>query len=424
MEPNELNKENENILVEQALESKDEKEPLKEQEIREIEQSYVPFKASSMGSYQYGAPPQGNPYSEKGEYSYTPNMSYPQNAQSTPSFDAAAFYERQEKKRQIKSLGNGVGMPLSLVFLGSNIINYIFSIILIAVLGLEGARALLSNADFLYVVSALISVLVLTVPFLFTAKFIGAKLKDIVSLRLAPKGLVLPTVMLGLGICGIGNIASSTFGYYFEKIFKMPPQDNMVDYNSGWQSFILMLICIGIFPAILEEFAFRSVILGSLRKYMSDGAAIMVSAALFGLLHGNLVQIPFAFIVGIGLAYCTVYTGSVIPAMIIHGINNALSVVLTYVANNTSPLESGIISILYLVVLLLVGVCGLILLLKIDSGALKLSKERSEETSTKVGWFCGSAWMIVFFILCGLSVLANQLLPYIMSYLQAVTSGM
>ena len=126
MEPNELNKENENILVEQALESKDEKEPLKEQEIRKIEQSYVPFKASSMGSYQYGAPPQGNPYSEKGEYSYTPNMSYPQNAQSTPSFDAAAFYERQEKKSQIKSLGNGVGMPLSLVFLGSNIINYIF----------------------------------------------------------------------------------------------------------------------------------------------------------------------------------------------------------------------------------------------------------------------------------------------------------
>ena len=386
--------------------------------------NYVPFKTSSMGSYQYGAVPSDASENPKGEYSYTPNMGYAPNSQSQPSFDAAAFYERIEKRRKIQSLGNGVGMPLSIFFLGGNVINYIFSIVLIAVLGIEGARALLSNADFAYVFSALVSVLLLTIPFLFTAKFIGAKLKDIVSLRSAPKGLVLPTVMLGLGICGIGNIATSTFAYYFEKIFKMPPQNNMIDYNSGWKSFVLMLLCIGIFPAILEEFAFRGVILGSLRKYMSDGVAVMVSAALFGLIHGNLVQIPFAFIVGIGLAYCTVYTKSLIPAMIIHGINNALSVVLTYASNNTSPLESGIISLLYLVVLLLIGVCGLILLLKMDSNALKLSKERSEETSTKVGWFCGSVWMIVFFILCGLSVLVNQLLPYLMSYLQTVTGGM
>ena len=386
-------------------------------------QAYVPFRNSSMGSYEYGARPQGNPYSPRGEYSYTPNTSYsaPQNA---VQFDAAAYYERQEKKRQVKSLGNGVGMPLSIFFLGGNALSYILGIVLMIALGVQSAQALLSNADFLYVFSALCSVLLLTVPFIFTPKFIGARLRDIVSLKPAPKGLILPTVMLGLGICGIGNIATSTFARYFEAIFKMPPEDNMIDYNGGWQSFVLMLICIGLFPAILEEFAFRGVVLGSLRKYMSDGTAIMVSAALFGLIHGNLVQIPFAFIVGIGLGYCTVYTGSLVPAMIIHAINNALSVALTYVSKNTSPLESGIISVLYLVVLLLIGVCGLIFLLKIDSKALKLSKERSEETSTKIGWFCGSAWMVVFFILCGLTILTNQFLPYIMRYLQTLSSGL
>lgn len=378
---------------------------------------YVPFNASSMGNYRYEA------YNNQNGYSYTPNASYAQN-KTAPSPDAENFYEILQKKRSIKRLGNAIGMPLSVFYLGGSVISYLLSFLLIAFMGIEGANALLVNADFNYVFSALMSVLLLTVPFIFTAKIIGEKLKNIVSLRLAPKGLILPTVMLGLGICGLGNIAASTFSYYFEAFFKMPVQDNMMDYNSGWQSFLLMLVCIGIFPAILEEFAFRGVVLGALRKHISDGTAIMVSAALFGLIHGNLQQIPFAFIVGIGLGYCTVYTGSVIPAMIIHAVNNSISVVLSYVADKTSPLESGIISVLYLVVLLLIGVCGLILLLKNDPAALKLSNDRSEKASTKIGWICGSAWMVVFFVLCGLSVLATQFLPYIMSYLQTVTSGM
>ncbi len=82
-------------------------------------------------------------------------------------------------------------------------------------------------------------------------------------------------------------------------------------------------------PALVEEFAFRGVMLGMLRRY-GDGFAIVVSSLLFGVIHGNFVQMPFAFFVGLAFGYTVVRTGSLVPVVIIHFINNATSDLLVY----------------------------------------------------------------------------------------------
>lgn len=87
---------------------------------------------------------------------------------------------------------------------------------------------------------------------------------------------------------------------------------------------VLQIIAYAVFPALFEEFAYRGVILQSLRRY-GDWFAILVSALLFGLLHGNIVQIPFAFLVGIMLGYCTVVSGTMWVGVAIHFGNNLLS---------------------------------------------------------------------------------------------------
>ena len=214
--------------------------------------------------------------------------------------------------------------------------------------------------------------------------------------------------MLGLGVCALSNIASSTFSALFKSVTGSDVVSNDIGQGEGVVSFIITLFCIGVLPALVEEFAFRGVILGTMRKYMSDGASIFLSAMLFALLHGNLVQIPFAFGVGLVLGYAAVYTGSMIPGVVIHGINNAMSVVLSYALAGASLTVNGIISILYLVVLLLIGACGLIMLLKIDRDALRLSKERTEDSEMKVKYFCSSAWIIVFYVICALKVFITQ----------------
>ena len=129
---------------------------------------------------------------------------------------------------------------------------------------------------------------------------------------------------------------------------------------------------------------------------------------MFGLIHGNLQQIPFAFGVGLVLGYATVYSNSLLPAVIIHAFNNSMSVALSFASNTASTLISSVISILYYIVTLLIGICGFIILIKGDKNALKLSNKSGENTTKKFKWFCTAPFMVAFFVLCGLEILYVQ----------------
>ena len=67
--------------------------------------------------------------------------------------------------------------------------------------------------------------------------------------------------------------------------------------------------------------------LGSLRRY-GDKFAIFMSALLFGILHGNVSQSIFTFILGITFGYMTIKTNSLLPSIIVHMLNNLLSVLI------------------------------------------------------------------------------------------------
>lgn len=71
---------------------------------------------------------------------------------------------------------------------------------------------------------------------------------------------------------------------------------------------------------ISEELLFRGVLLRLLKPWGKQ-TAIVVSALLFGIFHGNIIQIPFAFLVGLVLGYVTVEY-SVVWAIVLHIFNN------------------------------------------------------------------------------------------------------
>jgi membrane protease YdiL (CAAX protease family) len=79
-----------------------------------------------------------------------------------------------------------------------------------------------------------------------------------------------------------------------------------------------------VIPPIVEEMLFRGVVLQSLKRY-GEGFAIVVSAFFFALYHGNLIQIVFAFLAGLALGFVVVRTGSLLPSILIHCVNNAVS---------------------------------------------------------------------------------------------------
>lgn len=105
-------------------------------------------------------------------------------------------------------------------------------------------------------------------------------------------------------------------------IFAITGQTNNVDLGD---SYILAMITHALAPAIFEEALFRYVPMRLLAPYSKRGA-ILISAFFFSLVHLDLFTIPYAFIGGVIFMAIDLATESVIPSVVIHFINNALSV--------------------------------------------------------------------------------------------------
>ncbi len=106
-------------------------------------------------------------------------------------------------------------------------------------------------------------------------------------------------------------------------------------YNLGWALFYIMLQ-----PGILEEVAFRGVILNLQLKKYSKLTSVIVNGVLFGLFHFvNLLsgfsldyvifQVFYASCFGIALAYVYVKTESLLPCIILHYLFNSFGQLFT-----------------------------------------------------------------------------------------------
>ncbi|HHT87367.1 MAG TPA: CPBP family intramembrane metalloprotease [Clostridiales bacterium] len=95
---------------------------------------------------------------------------------------------------------------------------------------------------------------------------------------------------------------------------------------------VISIIAIAIMPAIFEELFFRGVILYSWRD-IKKNTALMLTALLFTLTHSTVLSYPSLFILGYFLASITYETKSIIPAIIIHFMNNLLSLLFAAFAN-------------------------------------------------------------------------------------------
>lgn len=83
---------------------------------------------------------------------------------------------------------------------------------------------------------------------------------------------------------------------------------------------------IGLLAPIAEETVFRGAILRSLLGWTKrHWVAIAISALLFALVHGNPAQMPHAFCVGLLLGWLYYRTGSVIPGIAFHWVNNTIA---------------------------------------------------------------------------------------------------
>lgn len=117
--------------------------------------------------------------------------------------------------------------------------------------------------------------------------------------------------------------------------------------QSGWGG-ILTIVIIG---PVLEELLFRGAITKALLQQYDPPKAIFISALLFGIIHINPAQIIPAFLIGILLAWTYYKTGSLIPGIFMHILNNSLSVYISYKYPDAEHMDDLISGTPYLLVL-------------------------------------------------------------------------
>ena len=126
---------------------------------------------------------------------------------------------------------------------------------------------------------------------------------------------------------------------------------------SGFDGFIIGAISMAVVPAIIEEFSIRGVVMQPLRRY-GDGFAIVASAFIFSIMHGNMAQIPYTVVGGLYLGYLVIATGSIWPSIIVHFVNNMYSVVILSVDSNFGERASSVAGVIMIGLLIATGVIG------------------------------------------------------------------
>lgn len=86
------------------------------------------------------------------------------------------------------------------------------------------------------------------------------------------------------------------------------------------------LFWIALMPALFEEWAFRGVILTRLRRVLSDGWAIALSATMFSLLHQDPYRMFWSIVFGVVAGVMRVAAGALWPCMLWHLLWNTSAV--------------------------------------------------------------------------------------------------
>ena len=162
-------------------------------------------------------------------------------------------------------------------------------------------------------------------------KYVKFNLKSFTEISWKIIGLSIPLIISGMLFL---NLCSEFLG--------LP--DLMQDTFFAMSRNVFGIISITIMAPLVEEFLFRGAIQGHLlRKGMNPWAALFIASAIFGIIHMNPIQIPFAFAIGLIFGWLYYRTGSLVPGIIGHFLNNSIACIqmatMTKEEFNTTTIE-------------------------------------------------------------------------------------
>jgi membrane protease YdiL (CAAX protease family) len=85
----------------------------------------------------------------------------------------------------------------------------------------------------------------------------------------------------------------------------------------------VLILLVSVFPALCEELLFRGALLRAFRPRLGAVGAVLLSAALFAIMHVYPAQMLPTFVFGLVLGALALRSGSVVTSMLVHLVHNA-----------------------------------------------------------------------------------------------------
>lgn len=227
------------------------------------------------------------------------------------------------KSRGVRGAAGGCAVA-SLVYL---LARGLLTLLVSALMGLAHPGASLAKPlGFSGVSTALFQLLIglgaIVLTLVFLLKVTRLRTKDLRIMLPAPwsPGFCLPVF---LGVANLANLA----GALINRLTGSPATSEMLP--SGGPELLMQFLALCVMPAIAEELLFRGAFQGLMRP-CGSAAAIFAPALLFGVLHLDLAQGLTAFACGVFLGWLAERSGSILPGMLLHLVNNTLAFLTIY----------------------------------------------------------------------------------------------
>ncbi len=282
-------------------------------------------------------------------------------------------YLKQQEKYILEKKSSGLGFYILSYILTMVAAQYLF---LQFFLSYSQDNIYISNIP-MFLINIFTSVFSAFIPGLFYFLISKSNISETISVKYVKQNILWPIVFMGMATAMVANYATDILQQNFS-IFGIENTKVMSESTNTFFENILYFVSTAIVPAFAEEFAFRGIIMGTLRKY-GDVFAIITSSVMFGIMHGNIVQIPFAFILGLVFAYIDCKTNSIIPSIIIHFINNFYSVMMDILRNSGDLNDRKTTSFYFLIisVFCILGIISFLYLINKDKNFFKLPQKSS-----------------------------------------------
>ena len=225
--------------------------------------------------------------------------------------------KRNEQSKNFILTGADGGTLYTLTIAIPLIISVIFSIILIST-GLNANEKFVNGNLYVYLSFAITSLSLLTV-ILYTRKKNSLDLVTAISIKKCEPKYYLIALCLAFGsLFGLGWLNDAFISFLQQSGFHIS-EINLP--KEGFGNYILCVIIVCVLPALFEESIFRGLLLNGARRG-GDIFAIVLCGLLFSLYHKNPAQTVYQFILGMALTLLALKSGSLLPSILFHFINN------------------------------------------------------------------------------------------------------